>query len=365
VQYPRGLLASRTGDCDDMSVLYCTLLENVGIPTAFLDGPGHILMMFDAGIHPRNALALSLADDMYVVRGESVWIPVETTLMGKSFVEAWAEGASIYKRWSGQSDFHVTPVEDAWTEYVPSLPATAPPSVVPPAADAIDKRFAVDADTLKAWQKAYLQQRFLAPLGGDKTGARAFGESNRLALTHALDGDLASARGTWDDALASDPANATALNNRGNVALLGGQPDSALAFYARAVAADKDPGTILNQGLAEFAKGDAKAADARFEQALALLPNPQAAERLLALPPAPGGVGSARRLTTEEVRQRLRLAAGRVPRPGDAPAAAVGQGAGRGKAPAKVLSKVSGARASDVGSNARVVYWKGEERGSK
>jgi hypothetical protein len=34
-------------DCDDTSVLYCTVLENVGIPTAFLDGPGHILMMFD------------------------------------------------------------------------------------------------------------------------------------------------------------------------------------------------------------------------------------------------------------------------------------------------------------------------------
>ena len=74
VQYPRGLLASRTGDCDDMSVLYCAMLENVGIPTAFLDGPGHILMMFDSGVHPRNALALSLDESMYAVRDERVWI---------------------------------------------------------------------------------------------------------------------------------------------------------------------------------------------------------------------------------------------------------------------------------------------------
>jgi len=362
VQYPRGLLTTRTGDCDDMSVLYCTLLENVGIPTAFLDGPGHILMMFDTGIHPRNALALSLADDMYVVRGESVWIPVETTMMGKSFVEAWAEGAAIYKRWAGQADFRVTPVEDAWAEYVPSLPPTAPPVVTPPAAAAIDQRFAVDADTLKAWQKAYLEQRFLQPLDAPRSGARADDDANRLALTRALDGDLAAARGAWDATLAADPANATALNNRGNVALLAGQPDSALAFYARAVAADKDPGTILNQGLAEYAKGDEKAADARFEQALALLPNPAAAERLLALPPAPGGLGGARRLTVEEVRQRLRLAAGRVPR---AVEPATGAAGARTKAPVKVLSKVSGARASDVGSNARVVYWKGDERGSK
>jgi len=365
VQYPRGLLATRTGDCDDMSVLYCTLLENVGISTAFLDGPGHILMMFDSGIHPRNALALSLGEDMYVVRGETVWIPVETTLMGKSFVEAWAEGASIYKRWQGASDFHVTPVEAAWAEYIPSLPPTAPPAVTPPTAEAIDRRFVTDADTLKAWQKAYLQQRFLAPLDAPKTGARAFDEANKLALTHALDGDAGAARTAWDGALAADPGNATALNNRGNLALLGGQPDSALAFYARALAVEKDPGTILNQGLAEFAKGDEKAADARFTQALALLPSPAAAEHLLALPPAPQGVGSARRLSVEEIRQRLRLAAERVPRAMSVAAESTGSSAGEhGRGTPRVLSKVSGARASDVRSNARVVYWKGEERGS-
>jgi Tfp pilus assembly protein PilF len=181
-----------------------------------------------------------------------------------------------------------------------------------------------------------------------------------------MDGDAAAARATWDEALAADPANATALNNRGNLALLAGQPDSALAFYARAVAIEKDPGTILNQGLAEFAKGDGKAADARFSQALALLPNPAAAERLLALPPAPAGVGSARRLSVEEIRERLRLAAERVPRALSAAAESTGSSAAeRGRTAPKVLSKVSGARASDVRSNARVVYWKGEERGSK
>ena len=52
------------------AVVYIGSTYDEPIPTAFLDGPGHILMMFDSGIHPRNALALSLGDDMYVVRGE-------------------------------------------------------------------------------------------------------------------------------------------------------------------------------------------------------------------------------------------------------------------------------------------------------
>ena len=32
VQYPRELLQSRLGDCDDCTVLYCSLLENLNIP---------------------------------------------------------------------------------------------------------------------------------------------------------------------------------------------------------------------------------------------------------------------------------------------------------------------------------------------
>ena len=98
VQYPRQLMTSRTGDCDDTSVLYCSLLENLGVPTAFLDGPGHILMLFDTGLHARNHQVLAVDESYYVVRGERVWIPVETTMLGRSFSEAWLEGASIWAR---------------------------------------------------------------------------------------------------------------------------------------------------------------------------------------------------------------------------------------------------------------------------
>jgi transglutaminase-like putative cysteine protease len=34
----------RAGDCDDLSILYCSLLEAIGIRTAFVTIPGHIFM---------------------------------------------------------------------------------------------------------------------------------------------------------------------------------------------------------------------------------------------------------------------------------------------------------------------------------
>jgi tetratricopeptide (TPR) repeat protein len=360
VQYPRALLASRTGDCDDMSVLFCAVLENVGVPTAFLDGPGHILMMFDSGIHPRNALALSVPEELYAVRGERVWIPVETTMIGKSFLDAWTEGAGIYRRWESGNDFHVVPVEEARAEYVPSLPETEAPKVAPPAAELVDRRMSADLDSLKSWQTSFLRSRFLDPLEGQKSDADV-GRENQLGLLYALEGRFDDARAQWGKRLAADPADADALNNLGNVHLLEGRADSALVLYDRALVLDRDPGTLLIPGLARWARGDEAGADESFIAALRKLPDPAEAERLLGLPAPAGGQGaSPRRVTPEEIRQRLRQAASRVPRQGAAQASGT---RAEGERPVKVVSKVSGARAGDLKNLARVVYWKGHERG--
>jgi tetratricopeptide (TPR) repeat protein/transglutaminase-like putative cysteine protease len=360
IQYPRSLLASRTGDCDDTSVLFCTMLENVGVPTAFLDGPGHILMMFDSGIHPRNALALSVPEELYAVRGERVWIPVETTMLGKSFLEAWAEGAGIYRRWESANDFRVVPVEEAWAEYVPSLPEGATPQVAPPPMDQVDRRMSADLDSLKSWQSSFLRSRYLDPLEGQKQSNADGTRENELALVYALEGNFEDARSQWQSRLANDPADATALNNLANVHLLEGRADSALVLYDRALVLDRDAGILLNQGLARWARGDEQGADQSFEAALKKLPDPADAERLLGLPAEAGKQGNVRRVTAEEIRQRLRQAASRVPKQDATPAS--GAPADRER-PVRVVSKVSGARASDLKNLARVVYWKGHERG--
>ncbi len=110
VQYPSETLSLKGGDCDDMSVLYASMLASVGIRTAFIDvvPPGspdsaHIFMMFDSGIRPEDAGLVSGNSKRYVVRperggGYTLWIPVETTLTRRGFAEAWADGAGQYYR---------------------------------------------------------------------------------------------------------------------------------------------------------------------------------------------------------------------------------------------------------------------------
>ena len=93
ISLPRDTLKRLAGDCDDLTVLYCSLLETVGIETAFITVPGHIFAAFNTKvpsksfqkIHPDKAMTLN-------INGE-LWVPVEITMIGThDFLQAWRKG---------------------------------------------------------------------------------------------------------------------------------------------------------------------------------------------------------------------------------------------------------------------------------
>lgn len=107
VQYATETLAKGSGDCDDLVVLYGSLLESLGIRTAFVetrdpDRPiAHLFLLFDTGLEPSQALQLSSNEKRLVVREQpngrkTIWIPVETTLIDQDFEAAWKSGATQY-----------------------------------------------------------------------------------------------------------------------------------------------------------------------------------------------------------------------------------------------------------------------------
>ena len=102
ISLPRDTLGA-AGDCDDLTVLYCALLEAVGIGTGYITVPGHIYPVFDTGVptsdyrmvHPESSMTLSIDG--------TLWVPVEVTMINSgNFLEAWRTGAGEWYAYDEQ-----------------------------------------------------------------------------------------------------------------------------------------------------------------------------------------------------------------------------------------------------------------------
>lgn len=106
------------GDCDDATVLVSSLFEAVGIATALIQTPRHVLMAFDlGGLAYERAQANGLGDVTIAIDGNA-WLPLETTLLSRGFAEAWSAG--LVEVESGVRDSRT--VRSAWERYGVAAP---------------------------------------------------------------------------------------------------------------------------------------------------------------------------------------------------------------------------------------------------
>ncbi|MCK4542230.1 MAG: hypothetical protein KAU17_08355 [Spirochaetales bacterium] len=126
IQFPRQTLEYRAGDCDDLSILYCALLESVGIETAFITVPGHILMAFSLGITEAEARRNFLKAEDLIYLHDTVWVPVEVTEREGGFLKAWEIAANSWRKYQVLDQAGFFPMSEAWELYEPvGLPGEA------------------------------------------------------------------------------------------------------------------------------------------------------------------------------------------------------------------------------------------------
>lgn len=152
LKYPRATLSERGGDCDDTTILCAALLGALGIRTALVDTPGHLSLLMDSGLRTQQRAALGVSPPLLVVRGDEIWIPIETTTVGSSFTAAWEEGARNFERHERERDALVVDVGAAWRKYPPATPPNSAPRL--PALDEELLKARIDSDlvTLNAWR---------------------------------------------------------------------------------------------------------------------------------------------------------------------------------------------------------------------
>jgi tetratricopeptide (TPR) repeat protein len=200
----------------------------MGIATRVVEVPGHMFMMFSTGV-PAEEDGYTM-DEMYVTYEDKLWIPVETTVVGSSFIKAWELGAKNYYQWKDKG-LTILDVQKAWERYKPASLAESKWKPGDVTKEMIDKKFPNEvASMLKISSQTktrhYRQHIEKNPLDVDA--------HLQIGIILAKLGDRAEAMKYFDKAISLQPNNAAALNNRGNLLMIDDKYEEAQRAYREA-----------------------------------------------------------------------------------------------------------------------------------
>lgn len=182
-----------------------------------------------------------------------------------------------------------------------------------------------------------------------------------LGVTLALSGDVAEAESVFVSLLSSDPAGTRALTNLGNIHLMKGELEVALAFYDMAFRGDpEDPGILLNRSVALMLLGEEDMARSQAKEGIDMAGGMKEASSMLGLKWTELDVDASKGaeetyVNKEEVEALLRAALQSVP----SDSAKVDTTAtGEAKKKRRMSWRAAGARAADGTQVGQVLYWK-------
>ncbi|MFT5367290.1 MAG: tetratricopeptide (TPR) repeat protein [Candidatus Latescibacterota bacterium] len=263
VQYPYEFLQSKVGDCDDCAAIFCSMLENLNIPTAALDvnDPefGHIYMMFDSGIDISDAGDFFTNEKEYVIWEGGLWIPVETTLFGQSFSDAWRNGAKEYYHRKERGFINEIRISDAQQTFQPGVVPDA--DIALPTQAQIDPLFQRD---LAFFDNRLDQIAMSSGVSLDSAEGLYDAGATYLRLNQ-----LDRALETFNQAIAMDATMADAHNAKGVVLVKQRNYGEALQHFNTALSLNpNDAGYRINVAIAYHLQGNKDGATQAYQQAV-------------------------------------------------------------------------------------------------
>ncbi len=280
VQFPVQTLDYRTGDCDDLTVLYCSFLEALGIETAFITTPGHIFAAFALDLTELEAQRVFSSTANLIIRNDRVWLPVETTALASGFLAAWSDGARQWRESSTQGTEGFFPVRTAWTVFEPTFISSSENAGVIggfPDSARIGKVFDETMKTFTERELAVLEKSLKTRIATRSTP----GLLNSLGTLYARYSLLDKAEATFQQA--TKTPFAPALHNLGNIRFIKKDYRGALEFYERALKTNPDSAeAALGIARAHFELGRFDSATAAYKTAIKIDPRKSEAFSYLA-----------------------------------------------------------------------------------
>jgi transglutaminase-like putative cysteine protease len=262
LQFASQTLQVKAGDCDDLSILYVTLLEAAGIETAFITVPGHIYAAFDTGLDTAGAKVTFGKPDDLIIAEDRVWLPVEITRVSEGFMKAWQTGAQEWRAGTGNKVAAIYPVHKSWEIYSPANVGDFLKTKV----DAVNATsvFAAYSGELGNFFEADFKPR-IAALQADIARKADPKLQNKLGVLYARFGMYAEAAQQFNAVIRQSGDSASAFVNLGNISYLKADYKGAVALYNRALAVNPVSSAALRALIyAAYELGDSEAVQVAY-----------------------------------------------------------------------------------------------------
>ncbi len=266
LQFPEQTLQLKTGDCDDLSILYAALLEASSVETAFISVPGHIYIAFELSSAPDVAKASYLKWEDLILTKDKAWVPLEVTSIKEEFLKAWETGAKEWRDANAKGTAVLIPFAAAKEKYSPVGFSSSSPTLNMPSESALVTAY-------KAQVQKFIDREIATRVAEIKAEIKKNGgkpeSANKLGVLYAKYGMYAEAE-TEFAAILKASEYVPALINLGNLSFIKGDAKKAVEYFERAAKVEPDRGLVLlglaraNHELENY--GDVQEAYARLKK---------------------------------------------------------------------------------------------------
>lgn len=234
VQFPHQLLASKSGDCEDLIVLLASTLESMGVVTAFIDVPMHVMLAVRTEMTEAQILQNGLVPEYFIAYKGAHWFPLESTILGKAdFITSWLTAIRTYQELITRGEMpEIIEFADAHKSYPPSsFTRSIDASSFRNISEAVSY-FQQDVSRLQSMSQINRELSFSEAL-------EAYPDNNSVRLQYARysyeQNLLEQAERLYKEVLNRDPGDFTALINLGNLYAETSRPQLAREKYLQAL----------------------------------------------------------------------------------------------------------------------------------
>ncbi len=228
IQFPETTLTRRTGDSDELALLYSSLFEAAGIETALIRVPGQMLIAFLPGITESDISLRFFHSDKLITMNGKRWLPFDCIDNSGSFIKALTAGSEKWIKAKGDAQFYQVRPSQENLKFLSPPDATEKPTL-PDKADE-EARFAKSLDEFISWELESKAAEVRKEI--QKTGSNSV-LMNRLGVLYGRYGLYAKALDIFSQVILKDEY-VPSLVNIGNIYYKENELNKALPFYDRA-----------------------------------------------------------------------------------------------------------------------------------